>query len=145
MQTHTRGAGIWGREAMFSQVSALSSWSDVSLCSKCNCLGYFSIAVMKHHEQGAYKSKNWIWLWFQKVRTMVPGWRNSWECTTWSTATRQKEREKTKGTARAFWILKAHPLWHTFSNKAPSLNPSPTVYHPESKHKFTYMSLWESF
>lgn len=32
--------------------------------------------------------------WFQRVRAMVPGWKNSWECTTWSTATRQKERER---------------------------------------------------
>ena len=66
-------------------------------------------------------------------------WSRSWELL--ETARRQREHT---GNGMSFWSLKAHPRWHTSSNKATPPNPSQTV--PSMNNQaFQYMSLWESF
>lgn len=54
-----------------------TAWSDLSphclLPNTSFCLGYFSITVLKHHNQGNSLKRS-IWLWFQRVTS--PWWQS---------------------------------------------------------------------
>ena len=80
-----------------------------------------------------YERKPLIGLHFQRIRIHDGRAKEQLRVTSWSTSTRQKEKERHRELNQSF--EEAHPQWQTFSNKAAPPNPSQAV--PPTGEKYS--------
>ena len=115
------------KEGEMGRVHLLLKW--LMKITNYECLSYFSIAVIKYHDQGNFLWKKLCHLpfSFRRLETMMMEQKNSWQIISWSTSMKGDVGWWRK---RDHWewhgLLKPQspPQWHTSSNKATPPNPS---------------------
>ena len=134
--TRKDGAAEESRGSSETQVGSRGRTGPQNLPSSVSHLSFFSIAVVKHHDQGNLQKSIYLGLQFQRVRVHEGGKRSNQELESCSTSGGQGEN-----TGNGMSILK--PKWHTTS-AGPHILTFPngsTIGRPSIQ----IMSLWKPF